>query len=197
MRMRCFLLRGLLYLGAVGQQSLQAQVLAGQVVDKETRAPIPNIPVELRDSANVVAAGRTFDNGTFSLIAPRPGTFQLRIGAAGPNQAVVDSMRLGPDSFEQRIFAIAIEAVYFGFQVDTAARPIPGTGMMLRYPLELRNRGVQGEVLAQFVVDSAGRVVVPTFKVLRTTHEDFTKAAREALSSLRYYPAVREGRRVA
>ena len=45
---------------------------------------------------------------------------------------------------------------YFEFQVEKQVQQIPGTGN-LRYPDMLRSANVEGEVLAQFVVDADGR----------------------------------------
>ena len=43
----------------------------------------------------------------------------------------------------------------------------------------LRSANVEGEVLAQFVVDTTGRAEMGTFKVLKSTHELFTQRRQE------------------
>ena len=43
----------------------------------------------------------------------------------------------------------------------------------------LRSANVEGEVLAQFVVDTTGRADMSTFKVLKSTHELFTQRRQE------------------
>ena len=45
----------------------------------------------------------------------------------------------------------------------------------------LRSANVEGEVLAQFVVDTTGRYESGTFKVLKSSNEQFTNAAIEAV----------------
>jgi TonB family protein len=75
------------------------------------------------------------------------------------------------------------------FQVATPARWIPGSGMT-KYPAELKAAGIQGSVLAQFVVDTAGRADMSTFKALRSSHERFTEAVRNALPTMRFTPAA-------
>jgi protein TonB len=65
-----------------------------------------------------------------------------------------------------------------------------------RYPDMLRSANVEGEVLAQFVVDTRGRVDMITFRVLRSSHELFTSAVRQHLSVSRYYPAEIGGQKV-
>lgn len=82
--------------------------------------------------------------------------------------------------------------VYFDFQVEKAAAPIPGSGMP-RYPSDLRSAGVSGEVLAQFVVGTDGRVDVSTFKAVKSSDARFTRAVLDALPSMRFKPAEAGG----
>ena len=84
---------------------------------------------------------------------------------------------------------------YFEFQVERAVRLVPGTlGPM--YPDSLRAEKVEGEVLAQFVVDTTGLVQVTTFKVLKASHGPFVDAVRTALPAMRFEPALVGGRKV-
>jgi protein TonB len=55
---------------------------------------------------------------------------------------------------------------------------------------------VEGEVLAQFVVDTTGRADMSTFKVLKSSHELFTQSVRNVLPNMRFYPAEIGGRKV-
>ncbi len=84
---------------------------------------------------------------------------------------------------------------YFDFQVEKPVAPVPGTGSP-RYPDILRSASVEGEVLAQFVVDTTGRVEVATFKVIRKSHDLFEAAVRSALPNMRFLPAEVGGRKV-
>lgn len=71
-----------------------------------------------------------------------------------------------------------------------ASNPMP------HYPLELRERGGHGVVVARFVVDTLGVVQPETFTVVSTSHELFTREVRSLLPSLRYEPAQVFGRKV-
>jgi TonB family protein len=82
--------------------------------------------------------------------------------------------------------------VYFDFQVERAAAQIPGSGMP-RYPSDLRSAGVSGEVLAQFVVGTDGRVDVSSFKAVKSSDARFTRAVLDALPSMRFTPAQAGG----
>jgi protein TonB len=77
---------------------------------------------------------------------------------------------------------------YFEFQVEKAVTPLPGSPAA-RYPDMLRSANIEGEVLAQFVVDTEGRPDVSTFKVLKSTHDLFTSAVLAALPNMRFQPA--------
>ena len=65
-----------------------------------------------------------------------------------------------------------------------------------KYPDILRQAGVEGEVLVSFTVDESGRPDVATLQVIRSTHELFSVAVREALPGMRFRPAERDGRKV-
>jgi protein TonB len=65
-----------------------------------------------------------------------------------------------------------------------------------RYPESLRSAGIEGRVLVEFTVDTLGRVDASSVKVLDSTHELFTKAAKDALSAFRFRPAEASGHKL-
>lgn len=84
---------------------------------------------------------------------------------------------------------------YFEFQVEKQVSQVPGSSSP-RYPEMLKSANVEGEVLAQFVVDTTGRAEMNTFKTLKSSHELFTQAVKNALVNMRFYPAEIGGRKV-
>ena len=84
---------------------------------------------------------------------------------------------------------------YFEFQVEKQVSPFPGNPPP-RYPDMLRSANVEGEVLAQFVVDTTGRADMGSFKVLKSTHDLFTNAVKAALPNMKFYPAEVGGHKV-
>jgi protein TonB len=90
---------------------------------------------------------------------------------------------------------MAPNQTYFEFQVEQPVTPAPGTSMA-RYPDLMRTAGVEGEVLAEFVVGEDGAADVGSFKVLKSTHPSFTNAVREALPRTRFNPARVGGKAV-
>jgi len=90
---------------------------------------------------------------------------------------------------------IQSDQAYFEFQVEKQASSAPGSPGP-SYPEMLKSAQIEGEVLASFVVDTTGRADVRTFKVLKSTHQQFTDAVRRALPQMRFLPAEVGGRKV-
>ena len=74
---------------------------------------------------------------------------------------------------------------YFDFQVEHQAGIALGS-VPPAYPEPLRSANVQGEVLAQFVIDTLGLVDLPTFRVLKSTNPWFTSSVFAVLPYFRY-----------
>jgi len=81
------------------------------------------------------------------------------------------------------------------FEVDVEVVAIAGT-VRPRYPDMLRTTGVEGQVIAQFVVNEQGRADRSTFRVLSSTHPLFTDAVSRALPQMRFKPAMIRGKPV-
>ena len=90
---------------------------------------------------------------------------------------------------------VSANQVLLEFQVERPAVPLPDNKGP-RYPDALREAGVEGEVLAQFVVERDGRVDIRSFKVTRSTDPQFTEAVKGALQDFRFSPAQVGGRPV-
>jgi protein TonB len=84
---------------------------------------------------------------------------------------------------------------YFEFQVEKQAQQDPN-GARPNYPETLRSAGVEGEVRAQFVVDTTGRAEPNSLKILGSSNDLFTAAVRSALPRMRFFPAEVGGRKV-
>ena len=87
------------------------------------------------------------------------------------------------------------EQVYFEFQVERPVK-LRADSYTLRYPDLMRASRTNGEVLAQFIVDTNGVAVAGTFKVLKSTHVLFAQAVRDALPDMRFTAAMLGGKRV-
>jgi len=119
-------------------------------------------------------------------------------GACSASLPDAPSTRVAPQpraTAPQRAPTPAKKDSFFEFKLSQPAQQIPGTGT-LRYPAELRAANREGEVLAQFVVDSRGEVEPSTFKVVKSSDPAFTAAVRAALPTMRFTPALVDGRPV-
>lgn len=84
---------------------------------------------------------------------------------------------------------------YFEFQVEKPALAREGNPNP-KYPSMLESSRVEGDVLAQFVVDTSGRAEMSTFKILQASNELFGSSLKSVLPSWRFYPAEAGGHKV-
>ena len=70
---------------------------------------------------------------------------------------------------------------------DSAAPP---------YPKSMLDKKIEGAVAVQYVVDTTGLADTTSFRVLETTHDDFSYSVRSTLPIMRFRPAVMGSRKV-
>lgn len=85
--------------------------------------------------------------------------------------------------------------VFYESQVEKPVAARPGSKGP-EFPVMMRASGVEGTVLAMFVVDTNGAAELSTFKVVKSDHESFTNSVRDALPEMRFLPAQIGGRKV-
>jgi periplasmic protein TonB len=83
----------------------------------------------------------------------------------------------------------------FDFQVEKPASANPSNNPPT-YPNQLRAANIEGQVVAKFVVDTSGRADMRTFEIIKSDHDAFTAAVRNALPNMRFFPAEVGGRKV-
>jgi hypothetical protein len=81
-------------------------------------------------------------------------------------------------------------------QVDSMAAPLAGAALAFPYPDALLDLKKDGTVLAEFVVDTLGRVRAGVVNIVAASHPLFADVVRRTLSSTRFSVAVRRGRLV-
>lgn len=84
---------------------------------------------------------------------------------------------------------------YFEFQVEEAAFPSGGNPTP-EYPNSMRELGMTGRVVVQFVVGANGRVEPGSIKIMESTNSAFAAAVREVLPRHRFSPAKIGGKAV-
>ena len=80
--------------------------------------------------------------------------------------------------------------VFSEVEVDSAASRDPDSEAP-RYPASLMAKGIEGSILATFVVDTNGRPDVSSFIALEATHPLFAAAVRDVLPRMKFRPAKR------
>ncbi len=133
-------------------------------------------------------------------LRPRAVRVALFVGVAASAVAAACSPRVasdltGPNGRPQSPLALKSDAekasgsnVYFESQVNRPAVSAPGSSGP-KYPSDLKAQGVEGRVIAMFVVDTTGRAEMGTLRVLRSSHPSFTAAVQEALPNMRFLAA--------
>ena len=140
-------------------------------------APVLVAPIDIPSTLPAIdfAARPTHDDDAFSGVRTIDGGH-----GDGPGSALGSGSSAG---------------VYTWSTVEKPAMQIAGVGVP-EYPEMLRQAGVEGEVVAAFVVDTAGRAEIATLRMLRTTRPEFADAVRRALPRARFLPAEAAGRKV-
>ncbi len=80
-------------------------------------------------------------------------------------------------------------------QVEKQVAVMPGSAPP-RYPETLRSSGVEGQVIAEFVVDEQGRAEEGSVRFVRSDNRLFEEAVRVALRRMRFIAAEVGGRKV-
>jgi periplasmic protein TonB len=158
--------------------------------------PRPREPVPTPPRPGTTAGGRSQTAPPVPIIDEvRPGIPPVDIGVDPMRNAFTDPPAR-PAGGGEGSGDPSGEGPAFPWQVDKVALLLPGSPSP-RYPEGLQHSGVEGEVVAQFVVDSAGRVDPGSITILRADDERFARAVRDALRAMRFAPAEAGGRKVA
>jgi len=100
----------------------------------------------------------------------------------------------GKDGDIGKLAGLADHGPYMEFQVEKAVEKIGGDAP--DYPSSLRESGVEGQVLAQFVVNESGRYEGGTLKILSSSNPAFSAAVKDALPRMRFSAAQIGGKKV-
>ena len=104
-------------------------------------------------------------------------------------------MQATEEEAEAPLFDTPADSVFLASQVDNPVA-YDSRSAAPAYPDSLRRVGLEGQVTAQFVVDTTGRVEVASFVLLESTHGRFTESVRQALPGMLFRPAEVNGRKI-
>ena len=93
-----------------------------------------------------------------------------------------------------KLAGVADHGPYMEFQVEKPVVKIGGEAP--EYPGSLKDSGVEGQVLAQFVVNESGRYEGGTLKILSSSNPAFSAAVKDALPRMRFSAAQIGGKKV-
>ena len=88
----------------------------------------------------------------------------------------------------------AHQGPYMEFQVEKPVSRIGGEAP--QYPSQLKDSGVEGSVMVQFVVNESGRYESGTLKILSSSNAAFTAAVKDALPRMKFSAAQIGGKKV-
>jgi TonB family protein len=100
---------------------------------------------------------------------------------------------VAPETLELLIQSLS---VFSSDEVDTPVSLEAWGVWEVPYPPSMRATGESGSVVAEFVVDTLGRVEHDNFGIVSSSNTLFTEAVREAMRTVVFRPAMRQGRRV-
>ncbi len=130
-------------------------------------------PIDIPTEIPPVDFTERFDPRDFSGVGVEGGVFSGVEGGTGP----VD--------FTQTFLETAVDE-----------RPERLSGPMPRYPEMLRQAGIEGVVLLEFVIDTTGRVETESIKVLQSTNRAFEGPAKDVIRRSIYRPGRVRGQAV-
>jgi protein TonB len=124
---------------------------------------------------------------TVNVALPEPARVTASSDAAASRSKSSDGDVDGGSAKKGGLSSGDASKAYTENQVEEAARPTRQPPP--RYPESLKSVNVQGEVIAQYIVDARGRVEPGSIKILSASHKLFGDAVRTALLEARFRPA--------
>jgi len=166
-----------------------------RVVEPQTPQPsaTPNVPRSSSGATTVPPAVPLVAPIDIPVTIPEPGAGPVVLSETGLDRAFDPKGRVSSGGGSGPPNASGDQPLTEPF-VDQAVVALPGSSP--RYPSLLQSAGVEGDVRAQFVVDTLGRVEPASVRILESTHENFAQAVRDALGRARFVPAKAGGRKV-
>ena len=86
--------------------------------------------------------------------------------------------------------------VFLAAEVEDRPEVADPTKCQGKFPAVMQSAGIPGKVVMQFIVNIDGRVDVPTFKIISTTHKAFEAPAKEAILGCQFKPGKSRGQPV-
>ena len=160
----------------------------------ETVRPVyfPSDPLSVQSASPATGGQRRFDGHRLIFVAP---DVDIKIPAVDITDVVSKPGDFSPGTIAspgsnvgQESGGSSVGAPLRADQVEKQVGVIPGSAAP-RYPEVLRSSGVEGKVIAQFVVDEQGRAEEGSIRFVSSDNQLFEDAVRVALRRMRFIPA--------
>ncbi|HXN75008.1 MAG TPA: TonB family protein [Gemmatimonadaceae bacterium] len=159
----------------------------------ETVRPIyfPSAPLPVQSASPATSKQRPFDGHRLTFVAP---DIDIKIAAVDISDVVSKPGDFNPGTIgsssegRQESGGGSASALFRADQVEKQVELIPGNTTP-RYPEVLRNSGVEGKVIAEFVVDKQGCAEEGSVRFVGSGNQLFEEAVRVALRRMRFIPA--------
>ncbi|MEP6766349.1 MAG: energy transducer TonB [Gemmatimonadaceae bacterium] len=132
-------------------------------------------PRPVEEHLQYIGLAGTLPTQVAARVAPAPVNELIPPGAAA---APVPEVRVIPEPLH----------AFSEIEVDSAATRDPSSEGPV-YPAKLLEARIEGVTVAQFIVDSLGRVDQSSIRILESTHAAFTAAVRDVLPRMKYQAA--------
>ncbi len=126
--------------------------------------------------------------GGTTALAAQPSVGGLSRETVAADVALPEKVDAGDDTPPSEAHAEDTSRAFSDIEVDSAAARDPDSEGPA-YPPMLMAKGIEGSVLATFVVHTDGRPDLETYKTLEATDILFEKAVRDALPRMKFRPA--------
>lgn len=162
-------------------------------IARPVTAPAPAIPPRRsRERPALAATPAPLVIDRIDVVIP-PVDLTARTTSPDPGPLVGGIVTPGPKAVPTS--GVASTELFSADQVERQVYLRPGSPPP-RYPNGLRAAGIEGQVVALFVVNEAGRVELPTVRFARSDNSLFEAAVRDALASMRFGAAEVGGKKV-
>ena len=175
-----------------------AQSIGGEVVESMSAQPLRAYQVRLYylahgDSTQACDSTTTDERGLFQFGGQGTGAYRIEFGP--PASRLTSSAHVDAATrdtaiavrFKVPVFELGGAQAFSQKEVQQVA-VIPSS-ILLKYPEDLKNLDVTGEVVMRFVVESTGHVRKGSATVVRSSHPGFTRAVNDYLRIAKFQPA--------
>ena len=168
----------------------QARVQPAEFVETVRPVYFPHDPLPVQ-SASPTMSHRDFEGHRLVFVAPdvdiKVPSVDISDVVSKPGDFNPGTTRSSESNGGEESAQSSSGAPFRADQVEKEVGVIPGSAP--RYPEVLRSSGVEGRVVAEFVVDELGRAEEGSVRFVRSDNQLFEDAVRVALRRMRFIPA--------